>query len=82
MANKQTARQRAKELLEDSIECLDREEQTFGIYRLRDNLKKVMELLYTTQQASGGVDLQGIDDGEPAAYDIGKVKMEHKGSVQ
>ena len=77
--NTRTARQRARELLEDSLECLDREQQTFGIYRLRDNLTEVMGLLYNTQHPTGSVDLQGIDDGEPAAYDIGKVTIEHTG---
>lgn len=74
-------KQQVRELLEDSIKCLDKEDegqQSFGIYRLRDNLTKIKKLLYSSQHQSG-VDLQGIDDGEPSAYDVGKITLEQKG---
>ena len=43
-------------------------------------MKKAIDLLYNGEHPSG-VDLQGIDDGEPAVYDVGKVTLQHKGKA-
>lgn len=67
---------RAIELIQDSIELLEKENLTFTTLRMRDDLREAIKELGAVQTVAlpphrpASVLLNGIDDGEPCAYDV------------
>ena len=68
---------RAIELIQGSIELLEKEQLSFTTLRLRDDLREAIKELEAVQTVAlpphrpASVKLSGIDDGEPCAYDLG-----------
>ena len=71
--------QKAQELIRKCIELVEGEQQTFTTFRLRADLDEALEALSAVQTVAlppsapqPVTNLEGIDDGEPSAYELDK----------